>query len=53
MWKAYHSEDGQWLIINHRTWTAEGPKTEKTFVKIDDADYQEALDFCANKGLLA
>ena len=52
MWKAKISEDGQWIILTHRVWNTDGPKTTKEFVHVDDSDYQQAMDFCTSKGLL-
>lgn len=51
MWKKMMSSDGQWLILEHRTWTVDGPKTEKTFVNVNDVDYEQAVKFCEEKGL--
>jgi hypothetical protein len=51
MWKKLISQDGQWLILEHRTWGKEGPKVEKIFVSVNDSDYEQALAFCEEKGL--
>lgn len=51
MWKKLVSADGQWWILEHRTWSANGPKTEKTFVGVNDPDFEECQRFCEEKGL--
>jgi hypothetical protein len=51
MWKKLISQDGQWLILEHRTWTKNGPAVDKIFVSVNDSDYEQALAFCEEKGL--
>lgn len=51
MWKKLISQDGQWIILEHRTWSSEGPKVDKIFVNVNDSDYEQAVKFCEEKGL--
>ena len=51
MWKKTMSADGEWMILENRTWTKAGPETKKTFVGINDSDWDEAVKFCEEKGL--
>lgn len=51
MWKKLISADGQWWILEHRTWTANGPVVTKTFVNVNDADFEQCVSFCEGKGL--
>ncbi len=51
MWKKMVSQDGQWWILEHRTWTPEGPKVDKIFVNVNDSDFDDCQKFCEEKGL--
>ena len=51
MWKKLVSSDGNWWILEHREWTSKGPVVTKTFVNVNDSDFDQCQKFCEEKGL--
>jgi hypothetical protein len=40
------------LVITHRTWSDAGPSETKYWIAPEDADFDQAMEWCKAKGLL-